>query len=81
MKEDQAKELRLLIESRLTEIYATLNVGEAPKRLRKVFARAAKKIGSEVSAHLKSEAKREQKRKKAELKALKAKRNKKQDKS
>ncbi len=74
MKEDQVKELRLITETRLSEIYATLGVGETPKKLRKVFARAAKKVTSEIKSHLKHEAKREAKRKKAELKSVKAKR-------
>lgn len=77
MKEDQVKELRLVIETRLAEIYATLGLGDTPKRIRKVFARAAKKVGAEIKAHVKHEAKREAKRKKAELKALKSKRAKK----
>lgn len=73
MKGEHAQELKLLIETRLGEIYAALLVGEPPKRIRKVFARVAKKVSAEVQAHLKDEAKREQKRKKKELKALKKK--------
>lgn len=77
MKENQAKEIRTLVETRLGEIYATLTAGDPPKRIRKVFARAAKKVSSEIKAHLKDEAKREEKRKKAELKTLKKKQQKK----
>lgn len=77
MKGDQSKEVRTLIETRLGEIYAALMMGEPPKRLRKVFARAAKKVSSEIRTHLKNEAKRQQKRKRAELKAVKISRKKK----
>lgn len=77
MKAEQTHELKILIETRLGEIYAGLMVGEPSKRLRKVFARAAKKVSGEVKAHIKDEAKREKKRKRAELKALKTKRKKK----
>lgn len=77
MKGDHSKEVRTLIETRLGEIYAALMMGEPPKRLRKVFARAAKKVSGEIKAHLKDEAKREQKRKRAELKSLKVIRKKK----
>jgi hypothetical protein len=73
MKGEHAQELKLLIETRLAEVYAALLVGDPPKRIRKTFARAAKKVSSEIQAHLKDEAKREQKRKKKELKALKKK--------
>lgn len=77
MNDDQLKELRSLIETRLAEVYGTLQVGEVPKSVRKVFSRSARKISAEIKSHLKKEAKRERKRKKAEIKSLKSKRKKK----
>lgn len=77
MKEKfDSKAANLIIETRLGETYATLGIGEPPKKIRKTFGRAARKITREVKAHLKSEAKQEQKRKKAELKAVKSERKK-----
>lgn len=74
MKESEAKQVTLQIENGLIQIYATLQVGEPTKKIRKIFTKLSKKITKEIKSHLKENAKREAKKKKAELVALKKKR-------
>jgi hypothetical protein len=69
MKEKDSSEFAGRIETGLSQVYTTLAVGEPTKKIRKLFARSAKKISKEIKQHLKAEVKREAKKKKAELKA------------
>lgn len=73
MKEKDSNEFAQRIETGLSQVYTTLEVGEPTKKIRKLFARSAKKIGKEIKQHLKDEVKREAKKKKADLKARKKK--------
>ncbi len=76
MKEKDSKDFGLSIETGLNEVYATLAVGEPTKKIRKIFAKSAKKISKEIKVHLKDVQKQEVKKKKADLKALKKKQEK-----
>lgn len=73
MKEKDSNEFGLRIETGLSQIYKTLQIGEPTKKIRKIFAKSAKKVSKEIKAHLKNEVKQEAKKKKAALKALKKK--------
>ena len=75
MKEKDSNELGLRIETGLSQLYTTLQIGEPTKKIRKILAKSAKKISKEIKEHLKDEAKRKAKQKKADLKALKKKQN------
>jgi hypothetical protein len=69
MKGKEPKEFLAEIETGLNQVYANFQLGEPTKKIRKLFAKAAKRINKEIKAHSKEEAKREAKKKKAELKA------------
>jgi hypothetical protein len=76
MKEKESKDFSLRMETGLNALYTTFQLGEPNKKIRKIFAKSAKKISREIKQHLKEEAKREAKTKKAELKALRKKQEK-----
>lgn len=69
MKGKDSREFAVEIETGLNQVYASFQLGEPTKKIRKLFAKAAKRINKEIKAHGKEVAKREAKKKKAELKA------------
>ncbi len=72
MKDKEIRVITIQIETGLTQIYQSLNLGEPSKKIRKELARSAKRIGKEIKAHKKEEAKRAAKALKKDRQALKA---------
>lgn len=69
MKGKDSKEFALQLETGLNQVYAGFQLGVPTKKIRKLFAKAAKRINKEIKANAREEAKRETKKKKAELKS------------
>ncbi|MBX2896854.1 MAG: hypothetical protein KF763_15515 [Cyclobacteriaceae bacterium] len=68
MNQKEIKKLVDELENGFTQTFESLKLGTATKKIRKLIARAAKRIGKEVKANLKQEAKRLKQHKKSILK-------------
>lgn len=69
MKGKDSREFAVEIETGLNQVYANFQLGEPTKKIRKLFAKSAKRISKEIKAQSKEAEKREAKKKKAQLKA------------